>query len=111
MPLAVQYGMPLDEFWHGDMRLLEVYQKAYTRNVSYTAWLSGHYTMVAHSLALSNAFARKGAKQEEYPQWKDPIGQMSKPKITEDNIEEQHRNLQCRQVAFIASIINKSDGR
>lgn len=103
--------MPLDEFWHGDMRLLEVYRKAYTRNVSYTAWCNGLYIMTAHSLSLSNAFAKKGEKTKEYPQWKDPLEQMSKPKITENNIEEEHRNLQCQQVAFISSIINNKGSK
>lgn len=101
--------MPLNEFWYGDMRLLQVYQKAYMRNVSYTAWCNGNYAMVAYSLALSNAFAKKGERMKEFPKWKDPMEQLDRPTITEDNIEEQHRNLQCRQEAFIASII-KGDG-
>lgn len=99
--------MPLDEFWHGDMRLLQVYQKAYMRDKSYTAWLNGNYTMVAHSLSLSNAFAKKGEKTKEFPQWKDPIEKMDKPKITKDNLEEEFRKQQCRQSAFISDMLKK----
>lgn len=81
------------------------------RDRSYTAWLNGNYSMVAHSLSLANAFAKKGTKHEEYPKWKDPMEQLGRPKITEDNIEEQHRNLQRRQTAFIASIINNKGSK
>ena len=45
------------QFWHGDMRLLEVYQKAYYRNTSYSAWLQGQYNQVAYGVVMSNAFA------------------------------------------------------
>ena len=73
LPLAIQYGMSEYQFWHGDMRLLEVYQKAYYRDRSYNAWLQGQYNQVAYGVVMSNAFAKKGSKQAEYPQWKDPF--------------------------------------
>lgn len=99
--------MPLNEFWHGDMRLLEVYQKAYLRNVSYTAWLNGNYAMVAHSLSLSNAFAKKGEETKEFPQWKDPIPKISKVKITKENREIEARKEQLRQNAWFANMLHK----
>lgn len=103
--------MPLHEFWYGDIRLLNVYQKAYRRNASYTAWLNGYNAFVAHSLALGNMWETNKSKKQDYPQWKDPIEQIDKPKITADNIEEQHRNLQRRQTAFIASIVNNKGSK
>lgn len=99
--------MPLNEFWHGDMRLLEVYQKAYLRNVSYTAWLNGNYAMVAHSLSLSNAFAKKGEKTKEFPQWQDPIPKISRVKITKENREIEARKEQLRQNAWFANMLHK----
>ena len=97
MPLARQYGLTYDEFWHGDMRLLEVAQKAYIRDKSYTAWVNGQYSAKAFSLSLNNAFAKKGTPPEQYSQWKDPFEKFNKPKITKDNLEEEFRKQQLMQ--------------
>lgn len=93
--------MPLDEFWHGDLRLLDVYQKAYYRNVSYTAWVQGQYNQVAYGVVLANSFAKKGAKREEYPKWVDPMQKFNKPKITKENIEQEFRKEQATQQAWL----------
>ena len=99
--MAKQYGMPLDEFWHGDMRLLSVYQKAYMRDVSYKAWLQGQFNYAAFGVVLSNAFAKKGQKQAEYPKWVDPFEKFDKPKITKENVEEEFRKQQAEQNAWL----------
>lgn len=93
--------MTENQFWHGDMRLLEVHQKAYYRDRSYSAWLQGQYNQVAYGVVLSNAFAKKGSKQAEYPQWKDPFEKFNKPKITKDNLEEEFRKQQSMQQAWL----------
>lgn len=93
--------MPLNEFWYGDMRLLGVYQKAYMRNVSYTAWLNGQYNHVAYGIVMSNAFAKKGQKAVEYPPWKDPFEKFDKPKITKENLEKEFRKQQAEQNAWL----------
>ena len=76
------------------MRLLEVYQKAYYRDKSYTAWLQGQYNQVAFGVVVANAFTKKGARKAEYPQWKDPMEKFNKPKITKDNLEYEFRKQQ-----------------
>lgn len=93
--------MSLDEFWHGDMRLLSVYQKAYFRDKSYTAWLNGQFGCIGYGVVMSNAFAKKGSKQAEYPQWKDPFEKFNKPKITKDNLEYEFRKQQSMQQAWL----------
>lgn len=86
--------MPLDEFWHGDLRLLEAYQKAYIRDKSYTAWLNGAYIFEANSKVSHNANrAKKSDKVEEYSQWKDPIAKKKKI-ITRENLEVEFRKEQ-----------------
>lgn len=99
--------MTYDEFWHGDMRLLEVAQKAYYRDRSYTAWLQGQYNQVAFGAVMSKAFAKKGEKTADYPQWKDPIEKTQKPKITKDNLEEEFRQSQANQNAWLRNILRK----
>lgn len=93
--------MTTDQFWYGDLRLLQAYQKAYIRNVSYTAWCNGNYANMAHSISLSNAFAKKGAKQAEFPQWVDPFKKINKKKITKENLETEFRKQQIEQNAWL----------
>lgn len=100
--------MPLEEFWHGDMRLLEAYQKAYERNVSYTAWQQGLHTFIALDTVYYNYWGKKqNDKNKNYPDWKDPIEQLYKPKITKENLEKEFRNQQIKQNAWLSSILNK----
>ena len=101
MPLAVQYGMSLNDFWHGDMRLLEVYQKAYLRNKTYTAWMNGQYDYAAFAVVMSNAFAKKGQSKEEYPKYDDPIEKYKKPKSRNFDSEYEFRKQQAEQQAWL----------
>lgn len=41
MPLVIECGMPLETFWHDDMRLLECYSTAHYNRLNYTAWING----------------------------------------------------------------------
>lgn len=107
MPLAQQYGMPLNEFWYGDLRLLGVYQKAYLRDKSYTAWLNGQYNAVAYNIVMANAFAKKGTKPSEYPKWKDPIPKPQMEIITKENLEEKFRESQFKQNSWLHNILQK----
>lgn len=107
LPLAIQYGMTPNEFWYGDTRLLSVYQKAFIRNKSYTAWLQGQYNATAFGIVLANSFAKKGAKPAEYPKWKDPIPEMPREIITQDNIEEKFRESQFNQNMWLHNMMNR----
>lgn len=102
--------MPLKEFWHGDIKLFDCYQKSYLRNKSYEAWQQGQYNAVAFNIVMANAFAKKGSKPQEYPQWKDPveiIKNANKPKITKENIETVFRQEQARQMGWLHNLLNK----
>lgn len=100
--MAIQYGMNEYQFWHGDIRLLEVYQKAYMRDRSYTAWLNGAYVFEANSKAISNGNrTKKTDKVNQYSEWKDPFQKLNKPKITKDNLEYEFRKQQAQQNAWL----------
>lgn len=89
------------QFWHEDMRLLEVYQKAYFRNVSYNNWLQGAYNFEAFSKATINANrSKKSDPIQQYEQWKDPF-EKAKPKITSENLETEFRKQQVEQQAWL----------
>ncbi len=90
------------QFWHGDMRLLSVYQKAYFRDKSYTAWVNGAYVFEANSKAISNGNrTKKSDKVNQYSEWTDPMAKFSKPKITKDNLEYEFRKQQADQQAWL----------
>lgn len=100
--------MPLDEFWHGDLRLLEVYQKAYLRDKSYTAWLIGAKVFEADSKVSYNANrTKKSDKVEQYDDWKDPIPSKRKNTFTRDNAEQEFRDSQVRQNAWLHNMMHK----
>lgn len=86
--------MTYNEFWYGDPRLLSVCQKSYMRDKSYGAWLQGKYDCVAYSIAMSNAFAKKGTPSTPYPDWQDPIEKFEKIHNKKENYEVEHRNQQ-----------------
>ena len=98
--------MPLNEFWYGDIRLLDVYQKAYLRDKSYSAWLEGKYNSIAYGITIANAFAKKGTQPKEYPNWIDPIPSVSRETITHENIEQKFREAQISQNLWLRNKIN-----
>lgn len=99
--------MPLDEFWHGDLRLFEAYQKAYRRDKSYTAWLSGAYVFEAANKAIANGNrTKKSDPVEQYADWKDPVEIKQKTTITQENLEQEFRQSQSNQNAWLHNILH-----
>lgn len=96
--------MPLEEFWHGDIRLLKAYQTAYYRKTSYEAWSYGDRFNEVLCKALYNSFGRqkKSDKAEEYSSWVDPIEKLKKRTYNGD-IEETFRKQQAEQNAWLFS--------
>jgi hypothetical protein len=101
--------MPLDEFWHGDMRLLKAYQVAYFKKASFEAWQNGFYSNVAVSLALGNAFAKKGAKPEKYPKWQDPTETMQEKVAVPKDINERFRIEQLSTNAWLSQAMKRKE--
>ena len=67
LPLALQYGMTVEQFWHDDPDLIVAYHEAYYSRLHTEAHAYGYYNYVALGTALGNAFRKKGTKAEEYP--------------------------------------------
>ena len=84
--------MPLNEFWYGDVRLLEAYKKSYLVNKSFSSWYNGRYVFEAISIAISNALAKKGKMPIPYPSWENPIKNENKKIISQEKYEiVQHK--------------------
>ena len=98
--------MSLHDFWHGDIRLLDAYQKAYMRDKSYTAWINGAYVFESNSKAISNGNrSKKSDKVEQYDSWKDPVKKKKKV-ITKENLEQEFRYEQFNQNSWLHDILN-----
>jgi hypothetical protein len=52
------------QFWDEDMRLFDVYQKAYYDKLHETAWTNGSYIYNAFSVVYGNVWGGKGKKQK-----------------------------------------------
>lgn len=67
LPLALEYGMSVDEFWNGDPDLIHAYREAYINKLHRQAHIQGLYNFNAYSVVLSNAFSKREGKKAEYP--------------------------------------------
>ena len=68
-PYYMMIGVPYDEFWNGDYTHLKYYEECHKleiEKVNQELWLQGLYNYHALAVALSNAFAKKGAPQKQY---------------------------------------------
>lgn len=63
MPRAIQFGMSIQDFWHGDLDLISAYEKAYYNHLYQSAYIQGIYVNSAFSIAYNNAW-NKGNKKE-----------------------------------------------
>lgn len=100
--------MSVEEFWHGDIRLMKAYKVAYERNSHYTSWLNGARVFEAVSKAIFNGFGRKqGQSPEQFGDFKDPCEtKQEKPIITESNIDEIHLQQQLEGQNFLMQYMN-----
>ena len=92
--------MPINEFWHGDIRLLQAYEKAYFRDVSLRAWYQGKYDFVAYGITMHNAFLKKGQQAEKFPDYVDPMERYEKPKIQQKDVEQEYLQERINQQAW-----------
>lgn len=67
LPLAIQYGMPIKEFWDEDESLFYAYQKAYINNLHQTSHINALYFKIGIELGIANLFKGKNDKYIEFP--------------------------------------------
>lgn len=102
--------MPLDAFWYGDMRLLEVYQKAYMRNSAYNAWLIGGNVNAALNKFFNNSNVKSKAQIDfSWIKYEDPVEKLFKPKtISKNDMEIEYRRRQAQDKEFVQRLLNRS---
>lgn len=84
LPLAIEYGMSIYEFWNEDIDLFYAYQKAYINKMHKQAYIQGAYVNLAFSICLSNAFKPKNSKEIPYPK-EDVFNPFKQEKTTSKN--------------------------
>lgn len=88
-PFYLSIGMSSAEYWTGDPVLARYFRKAYQLRLEqqdYNAWLQGMYYYEALSIALSNAFRKKGTPTLNYTE--QPYMQKQKKNKTEPDDDE-----------------------
>ena len=71
LPYYLSIGMTWEQYWEGDPYLTVAYRAAHLLNVeqrNQELWLQGLYVHQAFAVVLSNAFGKKGAKKQKYPE-------------------------------------------
>lgn len=100
LPLAIQYGMTPEQFWHEDTELFVAYYKAYRRKVDETVYLQGYYTYLGMSLALGNAFSKRN--HFEFPKFVDRFAEDFE--FSKEEVREKQRSLLHQQVGWLNDI-------
>lgn len=116
----MMYGMSYDEFWNGDPWLAVYYREAYRirrKEENYRDYLQGAYIYNALSIALGNAFRRRGSKVMNYfdeePFQIFPLTKEEKAAKLEKEkraMEEQMLQLMAQQHAKMKSSQEQQDG-
>ena len=102
LPSALAIGVEYDTFWRLTPRLLKSFAKAHlikTRDAELFAYLSGRYVFDAVSIALSNAFAKKGSTPIKW--MTEPYRVLPLTPEEEAQREEEERN---KAIAFFESL-------
>lgn len=89
MPLAIECGMSLKEFWEEDCDLLFAYQKAYINKIHKQSHIQGMYNNLAFATIISNMFKDKNKDAMQYPQY-DVFNPFSN---AEQQIKEKNKKL------------------
>jgi len=84
------------QFWHEDVGLFQVYQKAYLQNQAYSAYVIGARVCEATSLAIANAFRKEGSKPYEYT--KEPPDIISEFNMTERRDKKEMATQKLRRM-------------
>lgn len=102
-------GVTYDEYWNGDTEALKFHYEAERQRIkkrNFELWLQGAYIYEGVSIALSNAFAKRGATPKKYVA--KPYDILPK---TDEEIEADRKQEQARIVATLNAYMNNFNAR
>ncbi len=108
LPLALEFGMSVDMFWHYDEDYFKAYHKAYFNRISRENWINGKYvldalyefsTTIMPVLCYNGFSGFKPKDIEPIPYRNKPIDffegsrkEKEKKILTEEEIEQNYRD-------------------
>ena len=78
LPIALQCGMTVNEFWYGEPRVFSSYIRKHELELdemNYNSWLIGLYVHKAIGVVLGNAFSNKSSIKDTY--FEKPLEQLN----------------------------------
>lgn len=90
------------EFWYGDPKLYQAYQKQYFERLSYESYIQGLYNYIGVSTALSNFARKKGEKAQSYLD--KPINLYGEPKKTKQQAYLEYEKGRQYQMEWVNSL-------
>lgn len=67
IPMAIECGMSIDEFWHSTDTEFHAYEKAYMNRMDQQAWLTGYYGYQAQVSVMSMILSKNKRELMTYP--------------------------------------------
>lgn len=102
------------QYWEESPYLAVAYRKAYrmkreTENEQ--AWLQGFYVFYAFTVCLANAFAKRGAKKQNYIEKPIELFPLTEREKKRKELEEQQKMQQAMEaIARKQRMVNKQKG-
>lgn len=105
--------MSIEDFWHSDIELLQAYQTAYIRDVSYRSWAYGKEMVQSTLMALGLAFSTKKDENIQYQSWNDPLTAIQRKdiKMSSKEKERKFRSSMNDQTDFIHRLLHGNEER
>lgn len=102
LPHIMAIGVSYDEFWTLNPRKIKVLMEAYhlKRQIEdEKLWMLGEYVFDAVSIAMGNAFRKKGQKSKEYFELvKEPITKRVSEARDENNLTEREKKVMTERL-------------
>ena len=108
LPIAVEIGMPLKEFWEEDPNLFWAYRFSYYKKKLHErelenqkAWLQGAYIFEAVSVALNNAFSKSklNYREEPYDLYNSESKSQQEKRISQQKLTEERLKARAMKIA------------
>lgn len=89
MPRAIQYGMSIQDFWHGEITLIEAYSKAYLNDISQRSYLVGQNVYNAINVSIANFFGKEKKQFNELYEMPDMICTLTERQYCKTKLEKE----------------------
>lgn len=111
-PYYLAIGMSFSDYWDGDCALVRYYRRAdelREKRRNQELWLQGLYVHEAVSVALGNAFRKKGTRPQPYSDKPYPVTVLERREQDERQYQERRARMRGRMERIMTAINAKFD--